>query len=208
MPGAYAPKKVGAEHRLRNTCLQCNSGWMSRIESMAKPAMTSLMFGEPILLDRVQQMLVASLLCLIAVRNEFSALAARGVSDGERKWLRTTLTPPWNWQIWIARYRGVRPNEHWCLHLPCHIASTPSTETGPDKCNTQTTTLAVGRLSAHLFSSTEILDFPGYSGINLCKIWPPRDWLIDWRVVQAYNEAVLRDLAESFSRETMGGEPF
>jgi hypothetical protein len=174
---------------------------MSRIESAAKSATTKLMLGEPIVLDRVQQMLVATLLCLIAVRNEFSSPVGMGVSEEERMWLRTTLTPPWNWQIWIARYRGLRPNEHWCMHLPTHIASTPTTETGPDKCNTQTTTLAVGQLSAHLFSSTEILDFPGYQGMHLCKIWPPSDWLIEWPCAPAYNEPELTALAEAISRD-------
>jgi hypothetical protein len=179
---------------------------MSKIESAAKPATTRLIYGEPFVLDRVQQMLVATLLCLIAVRNEFSALGARGVTDDERTWLRTTLTPPWNWQIWIARYRGSRPNEHWCYHFPMHIASSPTTETGPDKCNTQTTTMAVGQFGAHLFSSTEFLDFPGYAGIDLCKIWPPSNWIIDWHRVPSYNEIVLRTLAESLGRDLPPGD--
>jgi hypothetical protein len=192
----------GTTRKPRNTCKVCNGGWMSKIESAAKPSTTRLMHGNTLILDRIQQMLVATLLCLIAVRNEFSALGARGVSEQERMWLRTRLTPPWNWQIWVARYAGSRPNEHWCYHYPLHIASTPTAETGPDKCNTQTTTLAVGELCAHLFSSTEILDFPGYQGIHLCKIWPPGDLLIDWRLVPAYEEPVLMSLAESLSRDT------
>ncbi len=195
----------GTARKPRNTCRDCNSGWMSKIESASKLATTRLMRGEPLILDRVHQMLVATLLCLIAVRNEFSALAARGVSEGERTWLRTKLTPPWNWQIWIARYRSLRPNEHWCLHLPMHIASTPTAETGPDKCNTQTTTLAIGQLSAHLFSSTELIDFPGYQGIHLCKIWPPGDWFIEWRCVPAYDEPTLKVLAEALSRDIPAG---
>jgi hypothetical protein len=185
----------GTSRKPRNTCKACNGGWMSKIESAAKPAMSRLMHGEAMILDRIQQLFVASLLCLVTVRNEFSALAAQGVSANERTWLRTTLMPPWNWQIWLTRYRGSRPNEHWIRHNPLHIASTPTTETGPDKCNTQTTTLAIGELGAHLFSSNDFLDFAGYDGIRLCKIWPPGNWPIDWRYVPIYSEPELIALA-------------
>lgn len=197
----------GTSRKPRNTCNVCNGGWMSKIESAAKPAMSRLMYGEPILLDRIQQLLVATLLCLIAVRNEFSPLAAQAVTADERTWLRTKLTPPWSWQIWLTRYRGARPNENWIRHYPLHIASTPTAETGPDKCNTQTTTLAIGRLGAHMFSSTEFLDFAGYDGIRLCKIWPPGNWLVDWSHVAAYCEPELKALAESLSRDIPAGDP-
>jgi hypothetical protein len=177
---------------------------MSKIESAAKPTMSKLMLGEPILLDRMQQFLLAALLCLIAVRNEFSRLAVRGVSADERDWLRLNLAPPWGWQIWIMRYQGARSNEHWIRHFPMHLASSPTDETGPDKCNTQTTTLAIGQLGAHLFSSTA-LDFPGYVGMDLCQIWPPQDWYVDWTSVPTYNEADLKALAEALSRDIPPG---
>lgn len=180
---------------------------MSRIESAAKSAMTQLMYGQPIMLDRVQQFFIASLLCLIASRNEFSRLGATAISNEERTWLRTHCMPPWNWQIWIARYRGERQNEHWCYHYPMQIGPTPeegscpTSEIGDHKCNTQTTTLVIGQLTAHLFSSTAMPEFPGYQGIRLCKIWPPNNWFIDWSTVPAYGERNLFSLAAALSRD-------
>lgn len=198
----------GTSRKPRNTCRDCNGGWMSRIEGAAKPVALSLMQGRPILLGIAEQMLLASLLCLITVRNEFSALAAIAVPAEERAWLRTQLTPPWkNWKIWIARYVGARLNEHWVLHYPMHIDSEPGAETGPHKTNTQTTTLVIGQLCAHVFSSTIIgEDFPGYEGINLCQIWPPSQFGIEWRSVPAYGEPALFALAEALGREMPAGD--
>jgi hypothetical protein len=100
-----------------------------------------------------------------------------------------------------------RQNEHWCYHYPMQIGPTPekgsfpTSGIGAHKCNTQTTTLIIGQLSAHLFSSTAIPEFPGYQGIRLCKIWPPSNWLVDWTTVPAYGERILFSLASALSRD-------
>jgi hypothetical protein len=181
---------------------------MSRIEDVAKPVLLSLMQGEPVLLGTLDQMLVASLLCLITMRNEFSRLSAIAVPPEDRDWIRLNLIPPWyNWRIWITRYRGARANEHWAFHYPMHIDSSPMAETGPDKCNTQTTTLVIGQLCAHVFSSTIIgEELPGYEGIQLCCIWPPSQFFIDWRYVPAFGEPELYSLAEALGRDIPAGD--
>ncbi len=196
----------GTSRKPRNTCIVCNSGWMSTIENIAKRPMTMLMCGEPLLLTTINQLHIASLLCLIAMRNEFNYLGVRAISDAERDWLRMKLTPPWNWQIWLSRYVGRSQRECWYWQFPMHVSSSPPSETGPHKCNTQTTTLAIGQLGAHLFSSTDFPEFGGYEGIHLCKIWPPAQWHVDWRRVPAYNELVLRHLADALSRGIPAGE--
>jgi hypothetical protein len=49
------------------------------------------------------------------------------------------------------------------------IASSPTLAVGAEYSNTQVTSLVVGQLYAHLFSSTAWKDFPGYAGIELEK---------------------------------------
>ncbi len=155
------------------------------------------------LLSFVDQMLLATLLCLITMREEFGAVPLMvAASDEDRNWLRHHLHPPWEtWQVWIARYAG-QPDQHWAYHLPMHIDSSETSETGPDKVNTQTTTLVIGQLCAHLFSSRVIDDFRGgYQGIRLARVWPPTGLYIDTGRLPRYGDNALIALAEALSRD-------
>src|SRR5262249_8338501 len=155
------------------TCKSCNSGWMSKIESASKSVTLALMRGEPTLLGTIEQVQLASLLCLITMRNELSYFPRMvAIPADDRDCLRTTLQPPWRgWKIWIAKPSAATPT-HWAYHAPMHIDSADA-ETGPDKVNTQTTTMVMGRLCVHAFSSSEIAeDINGYRGVRLTRIWP------------------------------------
>ena len=178
---------------------------MSKIEGDAKPVALPLMQGFPLILDRAKQRLLASMFCLITARNEFSRLGAIAVPEADRDHLRTTLLPPTHWRIWIAGYAGTNPKENWTYHQPMHVDLDPASETGPDKANTQTTTLVIGKLCAHTFSSTIIDDFSGYTGIELQRIWPTSDD-IDWSVVRAYDERALFSLSEAMARDIPPGD--
>src|SRR5215208_6388928 len=59
-----------ASRKPRNTCGKCNSGWMSRIEDATRPALTLIILGRSILLDTINQRLLASFLCLASMRLE------------------------------------------------------------------------------------------------------------------------------------------
>jgi hypothetical protein len=74
-------------------------------------------------------------------------------------------------------------------------------ETGPEKVNTQTTTLVIGQLCAHLLSSTVGIGDPGYRGIRPSRIWPPSGYAVDWTAIPAYSDAVLFSWAEALSRD-------
>jgi len=45
--------------KIRVVCKTCNNGWMSRLENATKPILLPLIQGEPALLDREQQTLLA-----------------------------------------------------------------------------------------------------------------------------------------------------
>jgi hypothetical protein len=192
----------GTARKPRNTCGDCNSGWMSQIESSAKPFALPIMQGKTPLLDTIGQFFVASLLCLIAMRNEFGAFPYMiAVPQSDRDWLRTHRYPPWHWKIWVARYDGPK-DQHWAYHLPMHLDSSRTSETGPDKVNTQTTTMVIGQICAHVFSSTTLDDSNfGYRGIRLCRIWPPSNYYINWANVAAHGDVILLSLAEALSRD-------
>jgi hypothetical protein len=58
----------------RNTCLMCNTGWMSRLEQANIYTLSRLVTGKPCLLTPFDQWLLASLFCLITIPLEFTDL--------------------------------------------------------------------------------------------------------------------------------------
>jgi hypothetical protein len=188
--------------KLRNTCANCNSGWMSLIESSAKPFAIPLMRGEPYLLTTIGQRFLSALLCLITIRVEFSDMATQAVPPSDREWFKEKFEPSSNWQIWIAKYADDDPEKHWCYHHGFVIVSSPDENAGPYMCNTQATTLVIGRLCAHIFSATDWPDFDGYEGVTLSRIWPPAQLEIDTRFLSGLSGRAVLSLAEALARET------
>jgi hypothetical protein len=196
--------------RPRNTCLVCNGGWMSRLESEAMGPAIPLIVGKPYesgaeghsyMLNAFGQRALASLLCLITMRAEFMHAPTQAASATDRLWIRDRLEPPPFWQAWIARYVGAKAPEHWCRHYGMQLVSSPTEVSGTPKCETQTSTFVLGQLCAHVFSSRSIPDFAGYSGADLCKIWPPTGWDIDCRFLPAIRDAGVLSLSEALARE-------
>jgi hypothetical protein len=186
----------------RNTCGDCNGGWMSRLENAAIPFMTPVMLGQACIVAPFAQRFIAALLCLITIRVEFLHRSTQAVPVEDRVWLMNKFEPPPNWKIWLARYGGDRAHEHWCRHHGIEIASSLDERDGPYTCNTQVTTLVLGKLCAHIFSSTVWDDFAGYEGVHLTPIWPPSNLHIDWRrVTPLFDQGVLT-LSEALVRET------
>jgi hypothetical protein len=185
----------------RNTCRTCNGGWMSRLEAAAIPGMTPLLLGQPAVLRTIDQRIIAALLCLITIRVEFADLATLAVPPEDRTWIKEHLLPPMSWRIWIARYDGSQSGQHWCRHHGMSIVSSPDESGGSYQCNTQVTTMVIGQLCAHLFSSTALPDFAGYEGVRLTQIWPPSNFDIQTRLLANLSDDAVVSLSEALVRE-------
>jgi hypothetical protein len=184
----------------RNTCSSCNSGWMSQIEDDVIPTATHLIKDEAFMLDDRQQCKLAAFLCLISMRLEFSG-HMRATPASDHQYLMKNRKPPASWLIWIAKYAGDKPDEHWSRYSAVLLGSTPADKVGPEYCNTQCTTLVMGKLCAHLYSSTQ-MPIEGYEGIRLTRIWPLTGWRIDTRFLPALSDDILPWLHEAVARET------
>ena len=79
---------------------------MSRVEEDAIPYASPLILGHSYILDSKGQCALATLLCLITMRVEFTDRANLVTSQIERTFLMEKLEPPANWKIWIARFAG------------------------------------------------------------------------------------------------------
>jgi len=185
------------KRRPRNTCVKCNTGWMSRIEANSFPTIRPLILGEPCLVDIISQFALAAILALVAARIELIARGPKPIPKSEFDHLRTKLHPSANWRIWIAQHAGADLKDYLFRYTAMQIESQPTTHFGPEYCNTQVTTLIAGQLYAHVFFSTVWPDFPGYS---LIQIWPPTYPYIDTGLLPAMSDRDGVMLHETISR--------
>jgi hypothetical protein len=183
----------------RNTCLVCNGGWMRHIEEATMAIMPPLLLGRRLLLTLFEQRALAASMCLVSMRTELSGREMRAIPQTDRDWLMAHSEPPPHWKIWIARYEGApRMDERYSA---MQVASSPDVVTGVEHCNSQVTTLVIGQLCAHMFSSTVWPDFSGYEGSVLAPIWPPRHPYIEVGDLPIITEADVSWLHEAIPRE-------
>jgi hypothetical protein len=169
-----------ATRKPRNTCKQCNEGWMRHIEEAAMPIVQPLLAGVACSLDTDYQRILAAFLCLVVMRIEAGS-KLKSIPAEDRYWLMNHSEPPSHWKIWIAQYYGEPLNDQ--RYTAMQIASSKDVQASEEHCNSQVTTLTIGNLCAHLFSSTNWLDFGGYEGAELTMIWPVSTRVIDtWRI--------------------------
>lgn len=183
----------------RNTCKDCNGGWMSNIEGAAIKPLTPLIHGIDIPVRMAEQRAIAALLCLINMRLEFLG-AFRAIPASDRRELRKTSLPPSGWCIWLARFTGEKGEElvsRYCGMMAGEL--TPPKDIGPEHCNTQATTLVIGKICAHLFRST-FVPFIEYDGARLTKIWPLTGFDIQSQFMPTISNAGVVSLAETLAR--------
>lgn len=181
---------------VRSICVECNGGWMSRLEEDAKPVLTALLFGAGAL-----DMTSMSVLARWAVKTSM----VRGLLDTDgttsavpaehRDILRSTDTVPENWAVWIAStaYAGVF-DRNWSAVL----------DVGGSTYTMSQTTFEIGPFAytAIHFSDTDIfeeivsdVDGMGVAGLPICRIWPLPPSSMTWPMPTLAHPRVVR-LAE------------
>jgi hypothetical protein len=178
-----------ANRRPRNTCFDCNSGWMEKIETYARPYITNLLLGQPCLLEPIHQYAVAAFLCLVNIRIDISNRIARAIPKEDHEHLMQKREPGSSWRIWIMYYTEGNGRSYEYSHFPMtmkqfrqsELASLTAAEIAgrAEEANTQVTTICIGRLCAHLYSSSVERNFGGYDGAPMTQIWPITGRYID-----------------------------
>jgi hypothetical protein len=186
--------------RPRNTCLSCNTGWMSLVEDRARSCTTRLILDLPQVMDLSGQEALATLLTLIVMRMEFLG-DIRAIADQERDWLRYYREPSNHWKVWICGFAGDDGDEHWSRTYAAQLESKPTDRVGLEYCNVRVSTLVMGKFCAHLFYSP-IIDFQGYEGIDLTQIWPRRHLYLNPSFMYFMNGKDALYLHEAFARES------
>jgi hypothetical protein len=134
----------------------------------------------------------------------FDAIDAQqsAVPQADRDYMRIRKTAPPDWKIWIAKYNGDDWLKHRCKRMGMRIVEKSSPPVSDDlSCNTQATTLVIRQLCAHIYSSTTMYSFTGYSGVSLAQIWPSTGYNIRWRYAPLIGDDHVVNLSESIGRE-------
>jgi hypothetical protein len=172
---------------------------MSLIETDAIKPMTPLILGIDVALKMDDQRAIAALLCLINMRLEFLG-KFRAIPAADRAEIKRTKLPPAGWCIWIARFDGEKGEElvsRYCGMMGGNL--TPPKRVGPEYCNTQATTMVIGKMCAHLFRSS-FVPFIEYDEGRLTKIWPLTGYDFQSRFMPSLSDKAVLSLAEALAK--------
>ena len=150
----FKTKRSILDARLKVVCKECNNGWMSDLQDLAKPIITPLILGERTTLEPQQVEILATWATMTAMVWEFSQpkLIGAAVPQEERTRFKAQPAPLPNWKFWIGRYftDKTMDGRHKTARHPSEITN---------KCDTQLTTIWIGHLFLHIFSSSWWCDY-------------------------------------------------
>jgi hypothetical protein len=92
--------------KVKRVCAECNNGWMSDLEQVARLVLVPLMNGRPRRLVASEQEIIAVWAIKTALVCEFIHPSARGASDLHFRDIGERLNPPRDSHVWLARYEG------------------------------------------------------------------------------------------------------
>jgi hypothetical protein len=188
--------------KIKNVCRNCNNGWMSQIEQAAMEAAIPLILAQQYALTAYHQRELARWFALMTMMAEFMDPLTKALTSEHRKFLKENLDPPPIFKMWIGRYSGTNPDLHWSHHMGMNMSLTPEVSGDPYKCNTQTTTLVIGALCIHTYSSTVDPDFPGYRRAPIKQVWPVIEERMIWPPMIGLNDDNIIALAEALGAQT------
>jgi hypothetical protein len=215
-PIIYEKHKTGDPHatRLRIVCETCNRGWMSRLQTEAKPILVRLLLRETTTLLQTEQRILARWAAVsVATGDQLDPYSA-AVPQEDRDFLRTRKRPPSRWRIWLGHappgLEGV-----W-IHTTAPVNSYKKQvikirHDGTRAPNTQSTTFVVGHVMfCAISSTTESLNVMDVGGGGreafVAQLWPYRGQPVSWplpampwdlaeRIAGLFSEACKRALA-------------
>jgi hypothetical protein len=173
-PRMLFPRGHRGTRKIRNVCGTCNGGWMSRLEKLAKPSLTSLILGRPISLSSSDQRAIAAWAVMTSITAEFTDPRTLCIPVNDRLHLMNEQEPTANWRIFIGRYTG----PSWKLrysHFGCQFRSMSEMRWRP--LGVQASIFVAGDLVLYACSCSaddaEILErLRPPDGVSLQNVWP------------------------------------
>lgn len=172
-------------HTVKCVCASCNGGWMSDIEQDAKPALASMIRGESITLDKVQQEAVATWACLKTMIGAY-AWGIHPIPDDWLEYFYHEHLPPGGWIIMTARYIGSMLQMFDSYRFGAHPASGDEAVLADAEHQNILASLIIGNLAISVRATRDEIDLnvrtsllPLWPSSSLELLWPPAALITD-----------------------------
>lgn len=184
-------RRTGDPHarKIKCVCGPCNNGWMSDIQTAAKPFVVPMLLGRRINFHRKAQTVLAAWAAMTVICGEYVIADIAAASAEDRQYLYNTHRAPRLWRIWIAHAQRQHLTALW-FHSGIPVTKDP-TQTVPAgtlaDSNTQASTILFGQhLLVHTMSSSVIKrtvrrwKFPPALNAKLIQVWPVVKPIVTW----------------------------
>lgn len=174
---SYRPVRQGdpLARKVYVVCKSCNSGWMSRLQTRAKPIATLLIGGGGKLLTVADQKTLSAWMAMTTMVIEFADPPTVAATQTERALLKSSEVPPPNWQIWLGTFVGEQDRSFWHTSFGLILDNPPPNV--PQSLKGQITTVRLGRMFACILSTPSGVHAklsPIFEAqIGIWPIWPP-----------------------------------
>lgn len=158
------------QFKIRNVCLSCNGGWISRLEQASVDIFTKVLKGDDFIFEKRDAKKLAMAIVVITMMNEFTDpnKERRAIPAFHRKYLMDRLAVPPNWTIGIA----LMSENGESMSRNHHIVR-PSTSVGASSSPSfHVNTMRLGRL---LFQAviTQDISYPvAFTHPKFKQLWP------------------------------------
>lgn len=146
--------------KLRIVCNRCNNGWMSRLQNNAKPRLIPLIQGQHISLTEADHKVMAAWSMMFTMVLEFLDLTTLATTQRERLEFSQIPAPNNTWMGWFGISDDWPPwhfyHYGWLVarrDAAVDAILSPIPSTVSPRCTSQTTTIRVGKLLVHTYST-------------------------------------------------------
>jgi hypothetical protein len=174
----------------RKVCGKCNNGWMNDLEKRVQPILIPLIRGEKVVLQPEAQLILAGWIAKTVMTANTVYPESNAITQFDRSIVMATSRPLDNWQIWLALHH----NKEWRTgldHIGVALHRKADYEKNKNKINTQSTTIGLGSLLIHAFSSAlpsvRFNPSPEF-GTRLHRVWPQTNEKISWPPTSALSD--------------------
>lgn len=177
-------------------CAGCNSGWMSRMETRARPILRPLIYGLPHSISTFDLKVLSGWIGKTVMVGEYLHPNHIAIPDSERLRMYAEFELPPTWSIWIADYQGSKWRNLAMFHHMGRVDPDPTGSLHPD---THFTSIGMGRLfiqAAATSSSTTIVN----ENDAMRQIWPLPKTNLSWPPARFIDDGEADFIADSFSR--------
>jgi hypothetical protein len=201
--------------RIKVVCKNCNSGWMSQLETAARPILIPLIRGERFTLTApmvLPLMRWITLKMFVAEHNAYMGHPADPIFDqAARTEFKTNLVIPDLIRVWIGQQNSAK----WITGLHRHASGLGITRTLPPPSpdytrspNIQTITWGIGKLLIYINATTDMALYPVFElqGLNpFVRFWPHGGEVINWPPRFWVNDEVIDGLANALDNFLISG---